>query len=155
MKKNRIDSASEQGEMMRTKAPDPPAHITLRPGDLPFWKSVVRARDYASWTDIDLAHAANLSRCLADIEQLQREITTEGDTLTNAKGTQVVNPKHALLETLSRRSVALSRMLHVHAEATVGESRHQKKRSQKQMEIEGDRRDVGGDDDGLIPGLIQ
>ena len=155
MKKNRIDSASEQGEMMRTKSPDPPDHITLRPGDLPFWKSVVRARDYASWTDIDLAHAANLSRCLADIESLQREITAEGDTLTNAKGTQVVNPKHTLLETLSRRSVALSRMLHVHAEATVGESRHQKKRSQKQREIDEDRRGVGDDDNGLIPGLIQ
>ena len=153
--KSRIDSISKQGEMMRTKAPDPPAHITLREGDLPFWKSGVRARDYASWTEVDLSHAANLAATLADIEQLKHEIRAEGNTLINSKGTMVANPKHAILETLSRRSVALSRTLHVHAEATVGESRHQKKRSQKQQEIEEDRRGIVDDDDGLIPGLIQ
>ena len=139
--------------MLRTKAPSPPPHITLREGDLPFWDSVVRARDYASWTDIDLEHAANLAACLHDIEALKHEIAAEGNIVINAKGTQIVNPKHTLLETLTRRSVTLSRMLHVHAEATVGESRHQKKRSQKQQEIEEDRLSTGDEEDSLIPGV--
>jgi len=153
MRKTRIDSISQQGEMMRAKQPDPPSHITLREGDLPFWKSVVRARDYGSWTEIDLSHAANLAATLADIEHLKHEIRAEGNTLINAKGTMVANPKHAILETLSRRSVALSRTLHVHAEATVGESRHQKKRSQKQQEMQQINDD--DDDDDLIAGVVQ
>jgi len=153
MRKKRIDSHTATGEMIRAKAPEPPPHIKLRDGDLPYWLSVVRARDFASWTDIDLEHAANLSACLADVERLKHEIHEEGDTIRNDRGTMVVNPKHALLETLSRRGVALSRTLHVHAEATVGESRHQKKRSQKQRETEKDRLDMGGDC--LIPGLVQ
>lgn len=152
MKKKRVDSHTAEGEMLRASAPLPPPHITLREGDEPFWFSVVRARDFASWTDIDLEHAANLSACLADIEQLKHEIRAEGNTIKNDRGTLIVNPKHALLETLSRRSVALSRTLHVHAEATVGESRHQKKRNQRQREIVGDKRER--EEDGLIPGLL-
>lgn len=52
-----------------------------------------------------------------------------GDIIENDRGAPIINPRHALLEVLSRRSVALSRMLHVHAEATQGESREQSKRA--------------------------
>jgi len=100
----------------------PPAHINLRDDDYPFWNSIVRARARDTWNNSDLENAANLARCKADIERLQIEVTKEGDVLVNAKGTQIVNPKHSLLETLSRRAMAISRMLHVHAEATVGKS---------------------------------
>ena len=136
MKRTRIDSNAAQARMVQAKVPEPPDHVNLREGDRPFWDSIVRARDYESWTAADLEQAANLARCKADIERLQVEIDIEGDVLENKRGTPVVNPKHTLLETLSRRSVALSRMLHVHAEATVGESRHQAKRSSMQREAE-------------------
>ena len=139
MKRTRIDSNAEQVRMVQSKVPEPPAHVNLRDCDYPFWDSIVRARDYKSWTASDLEHAANLARCKADIERLQVEINEEGDTIINQRGTPIVNPKHTLLETLSRRSVALSRMLHVHAEATVGESRHQTKRSSMQRELEDNR----------------
>ena len=121
--------------MMGAQEPKPPAHVTLPDEAVPVWRNIVRARDYQSWTAIDLEHAANLACCLADLERLRVEVRREGDILKNARGTQIMNPKHALIETLSRRSVALSRMLHVHAEATVGESRHQAKRSKKQREM--------------------
>ncbi len=100
----------------------PPKHIKLREGDFPFWESIVCARARDTWNNSDLENAANLARCKADIERLQEEITAEGDVIENAKGTQIMNPKHALLEQLSRRAMAISRMLHVHAEATVGKS---------------------------------
>jgi hypothetical protein len=112
----------------------PPPHITLREGDYPFWLSIVRARSKDSWNSSDLENAANLARCKADIERLQEEITAEGDIVENAKGTQIVNPKHTLLEQLSRRAMAISRMLHVHAEATVGNSRDSIKSLEKQNE---------------------
>ena len=121
--------------MAGAKMPQPPEWIELPDLAKPVFNNIVRARDFSSWTEVDLEHAANLACCLADLERLRREVREEGDTLMNARGTVVMNPKHTLMETLSRRSVALSRMLHVHAEATVGESRHQTKRSQKQREV--------------------
>ena len=134
-----IDKATQSGMM---KAPGVPSHITVPPNAMPTWDAIVRARDYASWTQIDLEHAANLACCLADLERLRCEVREEGDTVINARGTPIQNPKHNLMEVLSRRSVALSRLLHVHAEATVGESRHQTKRSEKQREMQAAKDDA-------------
>lgn len=130
MKRQRSDSTTAGVKAAQNAAAgmiEPPAHVLLRDGDLPFWESIVCARARDSWNTADLENAANLARCKHDIERLQIEITIEGDVIVNDRGTQIVNPKHALLETLSRRCLALSRMLHVHAEATVGESRDQAK----------------------------
>lgn len=100
---------------------DPPAHVSLRESDRPFWDAIISARASTSWNDADLVHAARLARCHSDIERLQDEIEEDGE--------MKANPKHRLLETLMKRSVYLSRMLHVHAEATQGESREQAKRA--------------------------
>ncbi len=134
MKRKRSDSAAAAVEAMRAAVDviAPPAHLNLRERDLPFWAGVVRARAREDWTDIDLAHAGNLARCMADIERIQTEIDIEGDTLTNDRGTVVMNPKHSLLETLSRRSIALCRSLQVHAHAVQGDSRDQQKKSSTQ-----------------------
>ena len=125
----RSDSVTADIENLKNAAEDTPvpSYINLRDGDLPFWRSIVRAR--ANWTENDLAQAANLARCFADIERIQKEIDEEGDTLKNDRGTMVLNPKHSLLETLSRRSVALSRIVQVHAQATQGDSDKQKKKN--------------------------
>lgn len=111
----------------------------------------MRARAYDSWNAADLETAANLARCKSDIERLQREVDAEGDVIENARGTMVMNPKHTLLETLSRRSVALSRMLQVHAEATQGRSRDTGKRTAEQNGIKDSTDRVTSGSDGLIP----
>jgi hypothetical protein len=96
---------------------EPPDTVRLRDGDRPIWDAVVCARARDEWSKVDLMHAANLARCLADIERISGEINAQGDTLENARGTCVANPKHMLLEILSRRAVALTRLLHLHAAA--------------------------------------
>ena len=146
MKKKRIDSHTGEGEIFRAKKPDPPSH--LQECDLQFWDKIVSARDFTSRTAIDLEHAANLAQTLADIRSLQSDIRKEGLIVDGKK-----NPKHDMLDTLVKRSLALSRSIQVHAMATVGESRHMKKRNQKQKEVIEDRQSY--DNDSLIPGLIQ
>jgi hypothetical protein len=113
----------------------PPAHLTLREQDLPFWKAIVNARARDTWTDIDLAHAANLARTQADIEVIQQELDVEGFTCENFRGTVTQNPKFSILETLSRRAVLLSKALQVHATATVGESRDQIAKNKVQAKV--------------------
>jgi hypothetical protein len=129
-RKQRSDSATAAVAAAQAGPIEPPAHVHLRDCDHPFWLSIVRARARENWTHADLENAANLARCKADIERISAEIQAEGDTVVNQRGTQIVNPKHTLLETLTRRNMALSRMLHVHAEATVGEARAEKKPNQ-------------------------
>lgn len=110
-----------------------PSHVSVPDDAYPFWASITRARAAERWTDADLEIAAELARSKANIERLNKEITDEGDVVRNDRGTQIPNPKHNLLETLTRRVVALSRMIQVHAEATQGKSRDQVKTNKAQQ----------------------
>lgn len=121
---------------------EPPAHVTLRPCDWPFWKAIMQARARDSWNDVDLANAAIMARGQADVQRLQAEIDVEGDVIDGK-----ANPKHKLLETIARRVVALARVLHVHAEATQGRARD----AGNALELERQARAEQHDD--LIPTL--
>ena len=124
--RKRSDSTHVKTQLVDDLDIAPPEHVQLRDIDMPLWYALVRARVKESWNTVDLQHAANLARCQADIQRIQQEILEEGYTLTNDRGTVVLNPKHSLLETLSRRSIALSKHIQVHAVATVGESDKQR-----------------------------
>ena len=131
MRKKRTDSvaAAEAAIKDASGLIDPPAHIALRDCDRPFWVSVIAAKPADQWSANDLEDAASLARCKADIERLQREIDVEGDLIGDR-----LNPKHALLETLTRRSLALSRTLQIHSRARHGESRDQRPAQQAAKE---------------------
>ncbi|AUL48466.1 TerS protein [Bordetella trematum] len=143
-KRKRSDSAAAavQAHQNAALGPlEPPKHIQLRDIDRPFWTAIMIARARDTWTDTDLAHAANLARTQADIERLHHLVSKELDVVD-----MDINPKHKLIETLTRRAVALSRMLHVHAQATVGRSQDAAKALQNE-------RSVTAEDDPLIPTL--
>lgn len=155
MKRQRSDSitaAVKAAQGVAAGVVEPPPHVKLREGDRPFWDSLVRARARDTWNISDLENAANLARCKADIERITIEIDTEGDIIKNERGTQIVNPKHTLLETLTRRAMALSRMLHVHAEATVGKSEDAAKALATEKQAIAAQQKAESDDC-LIPGL--
>lgn len=143
MRRPRSDSIA--AAVMAAHAPNtvaPPSHISLSHGDMPFWIDIVSARPISTWNGSDLVLAAELARCRADVETLRAEIRSEGGVLKTAE-----HPGNRLLETLVKRSVYLSRLLHVHAEATQGESRHQAKRSVPERDAKAAVRDA------LIPRL--
>jgi hypothetical protein len=132
----------------------PPPHVKLRECDIPFWCSIMDSRPRDAWDNADLEMAANLAKAKADIARLHEEIEAEGDIIENLKGTPIVNPRHALLETLTRRSVALTRMLHCHPEAKEGPSEKQTARHKAGKEAAVKAAAVKQDDDaGLIPGV--
>ena len=96
---------------------DPPAHVRLRPGDRPFWLAVLQAREGGRWDGVDLIHAANLARCHADIERIGAALVTEGDLIRNSRGSLMLNPQHHVLEMLTRRAMATTRLLGLHGRA--------------------------------------
>lgn len=145
-KRRRSDSAAAAVAAAQAAALgplDPPKHVKLRRGDRPFWNAIVQARPRDTWTEIDLAQAANLARTQADIEMLQAQLDAQGYLTPEGKE----NPLAKIVETLSRRAVALARVLHVHAEATVGRSRDAAKA------LDNERQARRAADDDLIPTL--
>lgn len=97
---------------------EPPDCVLIEEGDRPFWAAIMRARARAEWTEADLIHAANLARCMAEIDSESRLLRAEGAVITNEKGTPVVNPRHTVLERLSGRSLALTRILQMQSAAS-------------------------------------
>ena len=120
-RRTRSDSAKAavQAHQNAAQAPiEPPVYVTLPDECKPFWDAIVTSRARDTWTAIDLCTAGNLARTQADIEFLQAELDTAGYVLADGK----ISPLAVLVDTLTRRSVNLSRALHVHAVATVGRS---------------------------------
>ena len=110
-----IAAALQSAQNVAQGARKPLSHTPIPKAALPFWRAIMRNKARDRWNDVDLAHAANLARCQCDIERLQSEIASEGDLIDGK-----VNPKHRLVETLHKRAAYLSRLIHVHTEATVG-----------------------------------
>ena len=94
-----------------------PEHVKLRDCDRPFWQAITTAR--GNWNCFDLTQAAVMARAQADIERLQTEVDSEGDTVPAGNAT-AINPKIKLLELLARRVVSMAAKLHVHTLATTG-----------------------------------
>lgn len=80
----------------------PPEHIVVPAGARPFWDAIVQARPRGTWTDVDMASAANLARVQFAIESAQ-----------------IGSDDHAKL---TRLALALTRAIAVNTVATVGRS---------------------------------
>lgn len=146
MAKKRSDSLHVQSEIMMAavKGISPPDCVRLDQNEMPFWEAITAAR--SEWTTVDLIHAANLARCLASIENNQRMLKVEGDVIENARGTPVMNPRFSVLEQLSRRAVAVSSKIQVHAAATIGESKLSRGKNAAKREAVEAFDDLGDDD---------
>jgi len=125
--------------------PGVPEHVRLRPEDLPFWEGIVRARAREEWTDADLVVAAQLARCQHDIEREASLLEAEGSVIENGRGSPVMNPRHAVLEQLARREMALMRTLRIGG-SVIGDRRDLEKARQLQRQAERAREELADDD---------
>ena len=82
-----------------------------------------------------------LARAQFDVERHEQAIGGEGDVVDGA-----LNPRIGLVDKLGRRIVMLSRLLHVHPEATQGRANNQGNTLAREREAEGEH-------DPLIPTL--
>jgi len=118
-----VAAAVDAAQQIAAGYPEPPKSVEMREQDRPFWEAVLRARLPQEWARIDLVHAAQLARTMSDIEENRALLLVEGDMVSNAKnGSTKLNPRHALLEVLSRRSMSLTRILQLHAVVKFGQA---------------------------------
>jgi len=112
-RRTRSDSATAAVQAAHNAADgprEPLAHAPIPDEARPFWDALMRNRPRHRWNDADLGNAAILA-----ITQMQAHHLI-GDM-----------EQAALVDKLGRRIMALSRMLHVHPEATQGRSQNQGK----------------------------
>ena len=135
-RKSRSDSAKAAIDAAIAAAsplPEKPTHVKLREIDLPFWSDIIRARARDEWTDADLIVAAQLARTMADIEAESEKLDYEGSVIENGRGTPVMNPRHAVLEQLARREMAMMRSLQM-----VGSAKGDKRDLENKRKLERD-----------------
>ena len=125
-KRQRIDSATAQVEVMRAAAAadvSPPAHVELQADDLPFFKSVIDEFARSEWSAHQLELAAFLARSMADFESEQLSLRNEGSVVRTNKGTPVANPRKAVVQMHAGTILSIRRSLSLHARAQRGEAR--------------------------------
>lgn len=127
----------------------PPECASLRKCDVPYWNAIMQARARDTWTEADLILAATMARAQADIQMLHGDIERIGPITSAANGQPIISAEVKLQELLTRRVMALARILHVHAEATLGDARDGAKA------LANERAARLQDDDDLIPRLFK
>lgn len=155
-KRQRIDTAAGQMQIMQEAQTivEVPAHINLPADCRQHWDSIVANRLPSLWNTADLEMAATLARVKRDIERNYAALANEDDMVEGKYG-PVVNPRHKLLEDLTRRAISISRAIKIHADATVGRSENLPKKMQALNEARGHMGAVDDhDDDSLIPGMV-
>lgn len=147
-KRQRSDTASGQvkamkGAMTRMK---PPSWVDVPEAALPFWYSITGTRAPEKWTEPDLENAAELARTKWQVEVLTKELALEGPVIKNDRGTPIANPKIRIKQDMVRLIMSMSRMLHVHAEVTAGESTVERKSNKAHRDAKGKAAAVADDD---------
>jgi hypothetical protein len=113
---------------------------------LPFWGGIIRARARSEWIETDLVVAAQLARCQYDIERESELLDSEGSVIENARGTPVMNPRHAVLEQLARREMALMRALRIAGAAAGIDPRDMVKKRALERESRATKEEMQEDD---------
>lgn len=93
--------------------------------------------------------AAQLARCQHDIEREQMSLDDEGTVVRNDKGTQVMNPRVAVLEQLARREMALMRTLRMGGRIA-GDARDESGKRKIERQARAVREELQDEDEGLL-----
>jgi hypothetical protein len=135
-RKDRSDSTTFQTEIMSTinKEIMPPDYVRVPEAAMPYWRDIIATK--TEWSKVDLILAANLARCFQSIEGETFMLECEGSVIENFRGNPVMNPRHTVLEQLSRRAAALSQKLQVHSGATQGDPENNRKKNAVKRQAE-------------------
>lgn len=134
-----IMAAASQGELQ------PPAHISVPAGAMPFWNAIIRARPRDDWEAAPtlINAAANLAWTQWQIDQMRRMIDGE---IPPPEGTAILQVASGILK-MQRLEMGYLRVLQQHGRAVEGEARDVAGRRAAAKGIE---RNLPGDDDDLI-----
>jgi Pyruvate/2-oxoacid:ferredoxin oxidoreductase gamma subunit len=144
MAEDRIDSTYVLNGIVQSsiESIEPPEKLSKKEKE--YWDKIIAAR--YSWTDVDLLHALHLAQAFAERYEERKLLKKEGSVLKNERGTPVMNPRRTNIEYLNREIAVMSRLIQVHAQATMGNSRDQQKKNEKSLDIKKNLYSIDSDD---------
>jgi len=154
-RKTRSDSATAAIEAAKNAALGdlmPPDHVQVSADAMPDFVCIVRARARNEWSEYDLVVAAQLAECIAKQREQDALIAVEGDVVRNERGTQIANPRVAMLERLAGRQMAYTRLLQMGGRVAGTDGDKRKKQNQRQLERDAraTRNQAQAEDDELL-----
>ena len=106
-------AASEMHAAVLSDRPKPRAHLHLRDRDVPFWDDIIRSRSRDEWSCIEANMAAELASLQADIATWNKMIATGDEEGLTAEGFKNLKETRTMLDSWSRRQLALMRSLKI------------------------------------------
>jgi hypothetical protein len=139
-RRQRIDSITAAVEVMQaaTKELQPPLHVPLKGGDLPFWRSVLAEKPKSEWTAHDLELAALLAMAMGRLRDEEVKLSGEDAVVTTAGGNMASNPRLRIVADLHSRVMKYRQTLGIHNRGKNGEQRDVLKRRGQAFEVEND-----------------
>lgn len=110
---------------------------------------LARARD--DWKEADLYFAADLARCLFDLDKEQSALSLEDTVLTTAMGSRVENPRIKIISRYRSEASALARTLQIGGRG-IGDPRTLEKARQLEQSARGTANQVAAEENALLAG---
>jgi hypothetical protein len=105
------NSVTSQIEQFREAGKPIEPSMSLLPAELTYFNQITSDREAASWSSNHLTIATNLAKTYAAIDRLWDEISDEGFTTVNDRGTTVANAKVTVLNQMTQAMQSLNRTL--------------------------------------------
>lgn len=90
----------------------PPSCKELSEIEMVFFSDIMLARARDDWKDADLYFAADLARCLYDLDREQRQLRNE-DSVLGSEGKVMENPRIKIISRYRAEAAALARVLQI------------------------------------------
>jgi len=91
----------------------PPASKQLSEGEMVFFNDIITARARDDWKDADLYFAADLARCMSDMDREQQTLRTEETVIAEGNGKLVENPRIKIISRYRSEAAAIARTLQI------------------------------------------
>ena len=91
----------------------PPDSKKLTEVEMLFFADIVKARARDDWKDADLYFAADLARCMSDINREQEVLRGEDSVIVESSGKLVENPRIKIISRYRSEAAAIARTLQI------------------------------------------
>ena len=117
-RKPRVDSVQGQLAVYQAVSTHVEAPVPLNDAQLVIFKAIIQARAATSWSEHDLLLACKLAKMEAHWDMLFDQVTDEGPTQINERGTKTANPVHTAMMQTASTIQSLTRTLGISASQT-------------------------------------
>lgn len=111
----------------------PPACKQLTEAELLFFHDIVLARARDDWRDADLFFAADLARCMCDLDREQTALRGEDSVLEMSNGNRVENPRIKIISRYRSEAASIARTLQIGGRVAADPRTYEKARALEQQ----------------------